>query len=225
MKGGAVLLPHDHHPVGIGHGNRVFDAVGYEGVPVQNAVVLVGDQLADHVLILGSGQEHQVLQRIAQVSAVVHVHVGGSAVPSPRGHIDHRRQHQADPGDLAGTDLHLLAGGPVLQSLDRLERHFPRGQSHFEFSAGMEQRLSQDADPSVAVSRWVEFPRRLLSHRSGHLSCGRCCCLAPPPGGCPWDASSGIRGAVPSPCGLHRSPSATNRGRPGPDGCVGSFEI
>ena len=64
VKGGTVLLSHDHHQVGIGHGDRVFDPVGDEGIPIQNAVVLVGDQLADHLLILGSGQEHQVLQRI-----------------------------------------------------------------------------------------------------------------------------------------------------------------
>ena len=121
----------------------MFDPVGNEGVPVQDAVVLVGDQLADHILILGSGQEHQVLQRIPQISAVVHVYVGGSAEPSPRGHIDHRRQHQADPGDLAGPDLHLLPGGPVLQPLDRLQGHSSRGKSHLEFPAGMEERLSE----------------------------------------------------------------------------------
>ena len=54
----------------------------FEVHPVENAVVLVRDQLIEDILILGAGHEHQVFESVAIVPAVVHVNVRRPAVPA-----------------------------------------------------------------------------------------------------------------------------------------------
>ena len=61
---------------------------------VGNALLLVHDQLFDHVQILGARHERQLLRHRAIGAAVVHVHVEIAAVPSSG-----RQIHEAMHGD------------------------------------------------------------------------------------------------------------------------------
>ncbi len=65
-----------------------------EELVVQNSIVLVGNRFIHHLLVFSGGHEEQVLQRIVQIAAVVHVHVSGAAVPASLGHVD---EHAALP--------------------------------------------------------------------------------------------------------------------------------
>ncbi len=131
-----LLADHEHHVLAR---ERVRAAAGHEKLIVENAVVLVGDLLEHDVLVFGRGHHHQVLERVVQVSAVVHVHVRGAAVPSLRRHVGHPLQRRfatvvtSSRGDL---DLHRL-------------------REHLEALYGRQLRLSRPA-ARRGTRRWNE---------------------------------------------------------------------
>ena len=149
-----VLLPHDqHHVFG---GERMRPAAGYEMLVVEDAVVLVRDLLEDHVLVLGVGHEHQVLEGVVEVAGVVHVDVGRAAPPPLGGHVGDPGQPQRQLGHVARGNFHIRAHRLVLESPDGLDFERSDGELHPEAAGLVEGVLPGAADPGVGVRRGVE---------------------------------------------------------------------
>ena len=109
-----ILLPDDEQHVLARE--RVRAAAGHEELMVEDAVVFVRDLLEHDVLILGRRHHHQVLERVVQVAAVVHVHVGRAVVPALDGHVGHALQADLRGRDLVGRDVELGALGATLRN-------------------------------------------------------------------------------------------------------------
>ena len=155
IKWRAIFLAHHHQPIGLGNGMRA--AAGDEELVVQHAVVLVGRLHVDNVLVFGCRHQHQVFQRVVQVAAIVHVHVGGPAVPAFGRHVGHRLQGDRQPVGLAGADFQFRFARPVLEPFDRREAHLPDRQLDLELAAMVEQPIAGPADPGVGVDWGVEL--------------------------------------------------------------------
>ena len=159
VEGRPIFLADHHEP--IRGRDRMRAAAGYEELVVEDAVVLVGDQLVHHILILAGRHQHQVLERVVQVPSVVHVHVGGAAVPAERRHVGHRLQFQGHRRHLARLDLHVGLLRPVLESLHGLDVQFPGGHFDLRAAGAVEHMLAGPLrDPRVRIGRRVELAVR-----------------------------------------------------------------
>ena len=149
-----VLLADHDQPVGRRH--RMRTAARHEELVVEDAVVLVGDLLVDDVLVLGRRHQHQVLERVAQVAAVVHVDVGRAAVPAPGRHVGHAPEIDGDLRHLARADLHRDLLRPVLEPLDDGQLRPPGRHLHREAPRVVEEVVPLSADAGVGVRGGVE---------------------------------------------------------------------
>ena len=95
----------------------MLGSAGLEVHPVENAVVLVRDQLVQDVLVLTPRHEHQVFECISIVPAIVHMHMRGSAMPALRFEIDMPLDHELQGCRLLPDDNFRLPG-PIFESFD-----------------------------------------------------------------------------------------------------------
>ena len=155
VEGRAVFLSHDQQALRRGDGMGA--AAGNEELVVEDAVVLVRHLLGDHILVLRVRHHHQVLERVVQVAAVVHVDVRGAAVPAAGRHVGHPAEIDGHLRDGAGRDVggHFLR--PVLEALDDGQIRPPRRQLDREPSRLVEGVVAGDAYPRVGVVRGVEL--------------------------------------------------------------------
>ena len=82
IKGRPILLGEVQLGPQIAHRRGMLAASGHEVVMIENAVVLVGDQVHDQAEPLGMGHVEQVLRSIVQIAAIVHVDVRRAAPPA-----------------------------------------------------------------------------------------------------------------------------------------------
>ena len=122
-------------------------------------------------LILGRRHHHEVLERVVQVAAVVHVDVRRAAVPTLGRHVGHAAQIDGELGHLARPDLHRHLLRPVLEALDHGQLRAPRGHLHREAARVVEHVIALRADPRVGVGRGVELA---VGRRQVHAGAGRC---------------------------------------------------
>ena len=146
-----ILLAGDHKPLGRGHGMR--PASRDEELMVKDPVVLVGDELVDDVLILGLGHHHQILERVVQIAAIVHVDVGRAAIPTFCRHVGHPLERHRHHRHLVRLDFDLQRLRDELEPLDDREAHRPNRQRHGGGTGRVKNAVFLKADPGVRHRR------------------------------------------------------------------------
>ena len=132
-------------------------AARHEELVVEDPIVLVGDLLVDDVLVLGLRHHQQVLERVVQVAAVVHVDVGRPAVPPLGRHVGHPAKINDDGCDRVGRRLDGNRFRPVLEPFDDGHLRATGGHLHRERAAVMKDMVVLGADTGVGVGRRVEL--------------------------------------------------------------------
>ena len=155
IEGRAVLLTDDQQAVGFRKGMR---APAREPVlVVEDAVVLVGDLLGDHVLILRVGHHHQVGEAVAQVAGVVHVDVGGTREPALVGEVGDFRERDRHPGGFAGTDDRGGCHGRGFEAAHDGHLGFARRELHGEEARVMKDPVAFAGHAGIGVGGCVEL--------------------------------------------------------------------
>src|SRR6266702_3698897 len=83
-----VLLAKDKHRPCCEIGSGMLSPALPEILPVENPVVLVGNQRTDDVHSLAASGQQQVLRRVPGVATIIHMDMGRTVEPSLGGHVD-----------------------------------------------------------------------------------------------------------------------------------------
>ncbi len=133
---------------------------GNKIILVENPVVFVRHQVHHQAQPLGVRHCQQVLRRVVQIAAVVHVDMCRAAPPSRlrnRGRADQPQRH------LRGFPrLHLNRGRRRLkfEAAHRFDRHFPSWNLDRVFALGMKAVLGGPSDAGVGVRGRVKLAIR-----------------------------------------------------------------
>src|SRR5579862_9123532 len=125
-------------------------ATGNEVLPVHDAVVFIGRERIDHVEVLRATHHHHVFESVAQVASIVHMGVGGAAVPALVSHTNHGFEGYGYVSHFACPDLRVLFRRPVLESFHRLETELAYGRLHHELSFSMEDEFARSVSHAHA---------------------------------------------------------------------------
>ena len=98
-------------------------ASGHEIVVIEDAVVFIRDQFPDDGHVLCGGHLHQILRRVMQSPAVVHVNVHTAAVPALSSHMTHAREIERQTRDLVRSNGYLTCCRPVFKAFHRFDPH------------------------------------------------------------------------------------------------------
>ena len=90
---------------------------------IQDAVVFIRDQFPDDGHVLCGGHLHQILRRVMQSPAVVHVNVHTAAVPALSSHMTHAREIERQTRDLVRSNGYLTCCRPVFKAFHRFDPH------------------------------------------------------------------------------------------------------
>jgi len=126
VEGRPVLLTHNDLVARIIFRDGMLAPAGHEMLPVQNAVIFIGDQGVQYILVFGARHHAQIFESIRQIAAVIHVDVRGAAIPAQTVHVDAGSKCQRDLAGFAGDDLCFFFRRLVGKSLDGFDAYFPR---------------------------------------------------------------------------------------------------
>ncbi len=141
---------------GIVQRRRMLPAARHEEILIQNPVIFIRHQIHDHAETFAVRHVQQILRRVAQIAAVIHVDVSRSAPPARgyRGRMDQLQRHLRC---LARLHLHGRGTRLIFKPAHRFHRHSPRWNLHAIFALCMKAVLSGSSDAGICIRRRIEL--------------------------------------------------------------------